>query len=126
MRFIAAGIITLALFPATSSAQSAHRSPASAFAVSPAPAPAASTGGSNGPTIEMAAVGVRPAPSKVDATQARARAARRSSGVGHAGALIVVGAGAMVAGSVIDGEAGTVFLVGGALIALYGLYLLVQ
>jgi hypothetical protein len=35
---------------------------------------------------------------------------------------MVVGVGAMIAGSFIKGTAGTVFVVGGALIALYGLY----
>ena len=77
-----------------------------------------------GPTIESAAVGVRLAPTNIDAAEARARA--RRSGVGHAGALMVVGGGAMVAGSFMDGEPGTFFIVGGALVALYGLYLLVQ
>lgn len=123
MRLIAIGIIALALAPAAGSAQSALQSSNSAFAVSPAPAPAVHE--QKGPTLESAAVGVRSAATKVDASTSRVRRARRS-GIGHAGALMIVGGGAMVAGSFMDGEAGTVFLVGGALVALYGLYLLVQ
>ena len=37
---------------------------------------------------------------------------------------MVVGGGAMVAGSFMDGEPGTFFIVGGALVALYGLFYL--
>lgn len=123
MRLIAIGIIALALAPAAGSAQSSLHSPTSAFAASPAPAKAIQE--QKGPTIESAVVGVRSAPKTVDAATSRVRRARRS-GIGHAGALMIVGGGAMVAGSFMDGEAGTVFLVGGALVALYGLYLLVQ
>lgn len=123
MRFIAIGIIALALIPAAGSAQSALHSPASAFAVSPAPPKAIQE--QKGPTTESAAVGMRSAPAQADAPAPRARRARRS-GIGHAGALIIVGGGAMVAGSIMDGDPGTIFIVGGALVALYGLYLLVQ
>ena len=122
MRFIAVGIIALALIPVVGSAQSALRAPAAGFAVVPAANIAVQE--KKGPTIESAAVGVRLAPTNIDAAEARARA--RRSGVGHAGALIIVGGGAMVAGSIMDGDPGTFFIVGGALVALYGLYLLVQ
>ncbi len=37
-------------------------------------------------------------------------------------ALMAVGAGAMVAGAVVDGDAGKLFLVAGAVIGLIGLY----
>jgi hypothetical protein len=121
MRFITVGIVALALIPAIGSAQSARHSPAAAFAVVPAADNLVQA--KKGPTIEAAAVGVKLAPVKLDAA-ARARA--RRSGIGYPGALMVVGGGAMVAGNIIGGEPGTFFLVGGALIALYGLYLLVQ
>jgi hypothetical protein len=75
-----------------------------------------------GPTIEAAAVGIRPAPSSVAAASNQSNAPRRRSQVNHDVALMVVGVGAMIAGSFIKGTAGTVFVVGGALIALYGLY----
>ena len=121
MRLIAIGIVALTLIPAAGSAQSVPRSSNSAFAVSPVPAQAVHE--QKGPTLESAAVGVRLTSPKLAASSAR-RA--RRSGIGHSGALIVVGGGAMVAGSFMDGEPGTFFIVGGALVALYGLYLLVQ
>ena len=39
---------------------------------------------------------------------------------------MVVGGGAMVAGSFMDGTPRTLFIVGGAVVLLYGLYQLVQ
>jgi len=123
MRFIAIGLIALALVPAAGSAQSPLHSPASAFAVSPVSAQAVHE--QKGPTIESATLGVRSAPTKVVAPTSRTRRAKRS-GIGHAGALMIVGGGAMVAGSFMDGEPGTFFVVGGALVLLYGLYLAVQ
>jgi hypothetical protein len=123
MRLLTIGIIALALVPAAGSAQSTIKSPASAFTV--APAAASTLNEAKGPTIESAAVGVRTAPTSVDAAALRARA-RKSSGIGHAGALMVVGGGAMVAATFMDGEPQTFFMVGGAIIALYGLYLFVQ
>jgi len=122
MRLIAIGIIGLALTPAAGSAQSALHSSNSAFAVSRAPAQVIHE--QRGPTLESSAVGVRPAAVRLDASAPRSR--RRSSGIGHAGALMVVGGGAMVAGSFMDGDPGTFFIVGGAVILLYGLYQLVR
>jgi hypothetical protein len=119
MRFIVVGTLALALIPGFGSAQTARYSP-TAFAAPVAPATAPQE--HKGPTIESAAVGVRAAPMKLDASAPR----RRSSGIGHAGALMVVGGGAMVAGSFMDGDASTFFIVGGAVILLYGLYQLVQ
>jgi hypothetical protein len=123
MRLFAIGIIALALIPAAGSAQTAPRSSNSAFAVSPAPAPVVHE--QKGPTLESAAVGVRPASTTLDANTSRPRRSR-GSGIGHAGALMVVGGGSMVAGSFMDGDPRTFFVVGGALVLLYGLYLLVQ
>jgi len=120
MRFIVVGTLALALIPGSASAQTARFSPTSTVAV-PA-APAATVQEKKGPTLESAAVGVRAVPMK-DASAPRRRS---SSGIGHAGALMVVGGGAMIAGSFIDGDAGTIFIVGGAIILLYGLYQLVQ
>ena len=122
MRLIAIGIVALALIPGSGSAQSARHSSTSAFAA-PAP-PATAVQEHKGPTIELAAVGVRLAPTTVDASVSARRA--RRSGIGHAGALMVVGGGAMVAGSFMNGDPRTFFVVGGAVVLLYGLYLLVQ
>ncbi len=123
MRLIAIAIVALTLLPAAGSAQSALHSSNSAVVVSPAPAPAVHE--QKGPTLESAAVGVRPASTTLSANTSRPRRSRRS-GIGHAGALMVVGGGSMVAGSFMDGDPRTFFVVGGALVLLYGLYLLVQ
>jgi len=120
MRFIVVGTLALALIPGSGSAQTVRYAPTSVVAVPAAPATTVQT--QRGPTLEAAAVGVRTAP----INDASARSRRRSSGIGHAGALMVVGGGAMVAGSFMDGDAGTIFIVGGAIILLYGLYQLVQ
>jgi hypothetical protein len=121
MRFLVLGTLALALIPGSGSAQSARQFSTSAIAAPVSPAPAVQE--KKGPTIESAAVGVRPAPMKLDASAPRRRS---SSGIGHAGALMVVGGGAMVAGSFMDGDPGTFFIVGGAVVLLYGLYQLVQ
>ena len=122
MRLIVLGTIALALIPRSGSAQSVRYASPSAFAAPVTPATTLQE--KKGPTLESAAVGVRIAPTKLDASAPRSRS--RNSGIGHAGALMVVGGGAMVAGSFMDGEPGTFFIVGGALVLLYGLYQLVQ
>ncbi len=103
MRFLAISFCALALIPAASNAQqSAQHSP-------------------KGPTLQSAAVGFRVNEAKVDAsTKVTAAPIRR-----HAGqdvALMVVGVGAMIAGALIDKPAGTIILIGGAAMVLFGLY----
>lgn len=49
-------------------------------------------------------------------------ASTSSKGLGQARALMFVGAGAFVAGAIIGGDAGTLIMVGGAVVGLYGLY----
>jgi hypothetical protein len=121
MRLILVGTLALALIPSIGSAQTARYARTSTVAAPVAPAVAVQE--HKGPTIESAALGVRPAPMN-DASAPRSR--RRSSGIGHAGALMVVGGGAMVAGSFMDGTPRTLFIVGGAIVLLYGLYEFVQ
>jgi hypothetical protein len=121
MRFFVLGTLALALIPCSGSAQSAGHISTSAFAAPVSQAPSVQE--KKGPTIESAAVGVRAAPMKLDVSAPHRRS---SSGIGHAGALMVVGGGAMVAGSFMDGDPGTFFIVGGAVVLLYGLYQLVQ
>lgn len=116
-------LILLATVPAISDAQVAPSQPLSASAQQPGPEVKIQT--TTGPTIESAAVGIRPAAtSNVDANAAAQ--ARRRSGVSQSVALMLVGGAAMIAGAIIDGDAGTIFLVGGAVIALYGLYQYLQ
>jgi len=103
MRFLAIGF-ALAMIPAASNAQqSAQLS-------------------TKGPTIKAAAVGFRVESAKVDASTKVNAAATRP----HAGqdvALMVVGVGVMIAGALIDNNtASTIIIIGGAAMALYGLY----
>ena len=122
MRLLGMSLVALAIIPIASNAQSARLGAAS---ISP-PLGAAEThsNAARGPTLESAAIGFRLASSTaadVDYSKVKRRPAHRDDV-----ALIVVGAGAMAAGGIIGGTAGTVFLVGGAIIALVGLYNLVE
>ena len=99
MRIIAIAFC-LALLPGVAGAQ---KSPRSAVA---------------GPTVQAAAIGFR---ATTDNNLAlKAGPIRR--GAGQDVALMVVGVAAMVAGAIIGDTAGTIVLIGGAAMALYGLY----
>ena len=104
MRFLAISFCALALVPAALTAQQ------SAQPVT------------KGPTLQAAAVGFRPSEVKVDATtKVTAVAIRRHQGQDVA--LMAVGVGAMIAGALIDNNtASTIIIIGGAAMALYGLY----
>ena len=102
MRFLAICFCAMAALPVAAGAQQSLHS-------------------ASGPTIQAAAVGFRTASPKVDASTARAVQVRRP----HAGqdvALMAVGLGAMIAGGIVGGDAGTIFIIGGAAVALFGLY----
>ena len=57
---------------------------------------------------------------------AQAPAFQSRAGLGQAKAMMVVGFGGLVAGAIIGGDVGTIFMVGGAIIGLYGLYKYLQ
>jgi cytochrome c biogenesis protein CcdA len=102
MRFLALGVCALALISASASAQ-------------------ASAAVSKGPTLQAAAVGFRVSNSKVDASRlATAPIVRRHQGQDVA--FMAVGVGAMIAGALIGDTAGTIIIIGGAAMALVGLY----
>ena len=103
MRFLAISFCAFAMLPALSGAQEPVKS-------SP-----------KGPTLQAAAVGFRVEPSKVDASTKLTTAPMRP----HAGqdvALMVVGVGAMIVGALVGETAGTIIIIGGAAMALFGLY----
>lgn len=122
MRALILCLGTMVFVPMTVDAQAMRGEP---VAGSSAQRGAQSIHAASGPTIEAAAIGIRLAPSSVAAVSTESKARRRSAD-SHDVALIVVGVGAMVAGGVIGGTAGTIFLVGGAVIGLYGLFNLLQ
>lgn len=75
-----------------------------------------------GPTVAAAAVAVR---ARVDVSTAEA-AAQSRAGLGQSRALMLVGLATFIAGAVIGGDAGTIIMIGGAGIGLYGLYQYLQ
>jgi hypothetical protein len=83
-----------------------------------------------GPTLANATSGIRANTAHEDLTTAEAahRAAAGSGGGGiNKGALILIVGGAAIAGGIlIGGVGGTALAIGGALVALYGIYLLLQ
>lgn len=103
MRLLAISICALAFIPAASSAQQA--------AVS-----------KNGPTFAAASVGFHLSEVKVDAATKVTAAPLVPRHQGQDVALMVVGVGAMIAGAIIGDTPGTIILIGGVGMALFGLY----
>jgi hypothetical protein len=103
MRFLAISFCALALLPAASNAQQTTQTAA------------------KGPTVQAASVGFHANEVKVNAsTKVTAAAIPRHQGQDVA--FMVVGVGAMIVGALVHGTAGTIIVIGGAGVALYGLY----
>jgi len=119
MRVLISSLIVLAILPGLADAQGAFSgsTPVSSFQSGPVNRVQATTG----PTTESAVVGIRPVASSDAAASTQRRSARRS-GTSRDVVLMVVGGATMVAGAIIGGDAGTIFMVGGAVIGLWGLY----
>ena len=74
-----------------------------------------------GPTVAALTVGVRNViPATIEAPQ------RGSAGLGQNEALMIVGGAAVLVGAVVGGDAGKIFMIGGAIVGLYGLYKYLQ
>ena len=78
-----------------------------------------------------------PVPSAIDAPSALRRSnatapehvtliARSNAGLGQSRALMIVGGAALVTGAIVGGKPGTIIMVGGAVVGLYGLYQYLQ
>ena len=104
MRFLAISFCALALMPAASSAQQSKQI------------------STKGPTLQSAAVGFRVKEAKVDASTKVTAAPIVRRHQGQDVALMAVGVGAMIAGALIGDTAGTIIIIGGAGMALFGLY----
>jgi hypothetical protein len=104
MRLLAIGFCALAMLPAISQAQQSSQ-------LAP-----------SGPTIQAAAVGFRASEVKVDASTKTTAAPIVRRHQGQDVALMAVGVGAMIAGALIGGTAGTIVVIGGAAMGLFGLY----
>lgn len=103
MRYLAISLCALALIPAASQGQQVMDSKA-------------------GPTINAAAVGFRMKEARVDASTKITAAPLIARHQGQDVALMAVGVGAMIAGALIGDTPGTIILIGGAGMALFGLY----
>jgi hypothetical protein len=110
MRFLAISFCALAMLPAVSNAQQPTQTsgPAQTSA--------------SGPTVQAASVGFRANEVKVDASTKVTAAAAIPRHQGQDVAFMVVGVGAMIVGALVHGTAGTIIIIGGAGMALYGLY----
>jgi hypothetical protein len=81
-------------------------------------APEAKVVNSAGPTMNGATVGVKA--NRANAAHPTPEPPRVESSRNMA--LMVVGFGGLIAGAIIGGDAGTIIMVGGAVIGLYGLF----
>src|SRR5450759_513693 len=104
MRFLAISFCALALLPAASGAQQSAQNSV------------------KGPRLQAASVGFRLNEAKVDASTKVTAAPVIRRHEGQDVALMVVGVGAMIAGALIGDKAGTIIIIGGAAMALFGLY----
>lgn len=104
MRLLALSVCALALISASANAQQI-------------------SGAAKGPTLQSAAVGFKVSEARVDASTKVTAAPIVRRNQGQDVALMAVGVGAMIAGALIDNNtASTIIIIGGAAMALFGLY----
>ena len=95
-----------------------------AFAQAPASRTAEMKGvAAAGPRVELTATGVRQL-TKFDSGAVNLAAKKQQ--VGKPAALMIVGGAAILIGAVIGGDAGALFMIGGAVVGLIGLYQYLQ
>jgi hypothetical protein len=110
--------LAVMLFAAPLAAQGESATVASPESVTVVAAVAAPVVATAGPTITNATAGVRTSASVVAAPVGAPPQER----VGRNPAMMIVGGVALIAGAVIGGDTGTIIMVGGAAIGLYGLW----
>jgi hypothetical protein len=76
----------------------------------------------SGPQLDAMVMGVRRPSAQSDALNLQ----RRSQGVGRPVALMIVGGAAVVLGALIGDDVGLLFMIGGAVVLLIGLYRYLQ
>ncbi|HET9635419.1 MAG TPA: hypothetical protein VFP26_05760 [Gemmatimonadaceae bacterium] len=103
MRFLALGVCALALISGSSNAQQVSRTEL------------------KGPTLQSAAVGFHVTEAKVNAST-RVTSAPCCRNQGQDVAMMAVGVGAMIVGAIVGETPGTIIIIAGAGVALYGLY----
>ena len=117
LAFLACAAIALPSVSRAQSFASDQSSPATVVTAS-VQAPAA------GPTLDGATIGIRHTDAQATTTPTNATPAVRHGD--QSTALMIVGGAAFLAGAIIGGDAGTIIMVGGAAVGLYGLYLYLQ
>ena len=103
MRFLALSVFAVALVSGSTNAQQVSASE------------------SRGPTLRSAAVGFHLNESKVNAST-KVTSAPCCRHQGQDVAMMAVGVGAMIVGALVGDTAGTIIIIAGAGVALYGLY----
>lgn len=128
-RYGSLALLALAVIAAPRIGHAQEVATTSATSLDPAALPAApvvadapATQLSVGPTLDGATVGFQ----RASAQTAQVPVALAPPRGGHSTALMLVGGAALLAGAVIGGDAGTIIMVSGAVIGLYGLYLYLQ
>ena len=94
-----------------------------ATAGQPAPQPGPRAAAAAGPTVDGTATAFRQI---VNASELGEAEMQRRQSAGKPVALMIVGGAAILVGAVIGDAPGTLFMVGGAVALLYGLYLYLQ
>ena len=127
-RSLLAGLIALVLLAPAARAQSADSTAVTAVAA-PSAVAASAEGMARpeqpgGPTREAAIAGIRPSAATETVLPGTVR--QQGGSFGRAETLMIVGGAAFVAGLIIGDDAGTIVMVSGAAIGLYGLYLYLQ
>ena len=116
-----ASALAIALLAAPLAAQTVaaeQNAPVAVTAVVVADAPVAVTSDvARGPLMKDAAVGVR-----LDARNTPLATPPKFQSPGRNPAMMIVGGAALIVGAVIGGQAGTIVMVGGAGVGLWGLY----
>lgn len=72
-----------------------------------------------GPTITNAVAGIQTSASTISAPT---MAPRREGSVGRNPAMMIVGGVALITGAIIGGDTGTIVMIGGGALGLYGLW----
>jgi predicted phage tail protein len=97
-------------------------------------APAAATAGrpdsgstlAVGPRLDEASVAVRAHDTAPTAAGSELAAQPRRAGLQQSQVLMIVGGAAFLAGAIIGDDAGTIIMIGGAAVGIYGLYQYLQ
>ena len=126
--FVLVALIALLGTAAPVRAQSRTAAPIARVSFAPTPRAAATAESRTpvGPTVAAEAVAARPAAAARNADESALAPMRRRAAFSQAQTLMIVGGAAFVAGALIGDDAGTVVMVGGAAVGLYGLYLYLQ